>query len=102
MEKLINELMNKASLSEHQAKEAAETVSNFLKERVPSGFRTQIDNLMNGEKLGDSVKESLMDSAVDVKEKMEDVLKEVGGVTEEAIQNIKKKMNEMFNKKKEE
>ena len=43
-----------------------------------------------------------MDSAVDVKEKMEDVLKDVGGVTEEAIQNIKKKMNEMFNKKKEE
>lgn len=102
MEKLINELMNKASLTEHQATEAAETVSNFLKERVPSGFRSQIDNLLKGEKLGDSIKEGLMDSAVDVKEKMEDVLKNVGGVTEEAIENIKKKMNEMFNKKKEE
>ncbi|MBK6731294.1 MAG: hypothetical protein IPG60_10150 [Bacteroidetes bacterium] len=102
MEKLINELVNKAGLTEEQARKSAETVSFFLKERVPSGFRSQIDNLLKGEKLGDSIKEGLMDSAVDVKEKMEDVLKDVGGVTEEAIQNIKKKMNEMFNKKKEE
>ena len=99
MEKLIQELINKAGLNEVQAKQSIETVSAFMKERVPKSFRPQIDNLMNGETLSDSVKESLMDTAVDVKEKVEDVLRDVGGVTEEAIQNIKKKMNEMFNKK---
>ncbi len=99
MEKLINELINKAGLTEEQANKAVETVSGFLKDRVPSGFRTQIDNLLKGEKLSDSVKESLMDSAVNAKEKIEDVMKDVGDVTEDAIQNIKKKMGDMFHKK---
>lgn len=102
MEKLIQELISKAGLNEEQAAKTVETVNAFLKERVPSGFRSQIDNLLKGETLTEGVKESLMDTAVDVKEKVEDVLKDVTAKTGDAVENIKQKMNEMFNKKKEE
>ena len=47
MEEVVNRVADRAGISPDQARKAVETVSNFVKEKVPA-LSGQIDNLMKG------------------------------------------------------
>lgn len=48
MNALINELKEKAGLTEEQAQKACETALNFVKAKLPAGFADKLDGLLNG------------------------------------------------------
>ena len=49
MDALVSRVSEKTGLSEEQSKQAAETVINFLKERLPAPIAGQLDNFVGGE-----------------------------------------------------
>jgi nucleoid DNA-binding protein len=48
MQALINELMEKAGLSEESAQKAVDTTINFIKTKLPPGFSDKLEDLLNG------------------------------------------------------
>jgi hypothetical protein len=46
MEELIRRVSERAGISEEQARSAVQTVSEFLKEKVPAPYSSYIDNFM--------------------------------------------------------
>ena len=92
MNELIEKVKASAGITDEQAKNSIETVSAYLKSKMPKSFHSQIDNLVNGGKLSEGIKEKLMDTAIDVKEKTEDVMKDVA----ESIEDAVKKMREFI------
>ncbi len=48
MDELIKRITDKTGISADQAKSAVETVTGFLKEKLPAPIAGQIDNLMSG------------------------------------------------------
>ena len=101
MEELVKKVTESAGVTDEQAKTSIETISAYLKEKMPKSFHSQIDNMVNGGKLSEGVKEKLMDTAVDVKEKTKEIFKDVADKTEEVMKNMKDKLDDLFNKKKE-
>ena len=58
MDELIKRITEKTGISEEQARSAINTVSGFLKEKLPSPIAGQVDNVLSGaggmtDKLGD-------------------------------------------------
>lgn len=94
MQELINKIKEAAGIDDAQAKKAIETVSEYLKNKMPKPFHPQIDNLINGGKLSEGIKEQLMDAAVDAKEKTEDVLKDLTEKMEAFAKELRKKWDE--------
>jgi hypothetical protein len=68
MEQLINMVKEKAGISEAQAKQAVETVVNFVKDKLPAGMQGQVDSFLAG-KAG-SGSSSMGDMAGGLKDKM--------------------------------
>jgi len=59
MDELIKRITEKTGISEDQARSAVNTVSGFLKEKLPTPIAGQIDNVLSGaggmtDKLGDA------------------------------------------------
>lgn len=100
MQELINKIKESAGLTDEQAKKSIETVSEYLKSKMPKSFHSQIDNMLNGGKLSEGIKEKLIDVAVDAKEKTEDALKDVAAKLEEVAKDLREKWDEKFEKKK--
>ena len=96
MKELIEQVTSKAGISEEQAKNSISTVAEYLKSKMPKTLHSQIDNMLNGEKFSDSLKETFMDAAVEAKEESQEVLKDVAEKTEEAAKNIKEKVGNLF------
>lgn len=88
MQELINKLKAAAGVNDDQAKASIETISKYLKEKMPKSFHSQIDNMLEGGTLSEGVKEKLVDTAVDIKEKAEDV-----------FDDVKDKISGLFSKK---
>lgn len=95
MQELITKVAAEAGISEAQAKKSIETVSGYVKERLPESFRSQLDNLISGGKLSEGVKSKLNEVAGDVRDKAEDVLHEV----REKADEVAGKIREMFSEK---
>jgi hypothetical protein len=51
MEELVKAISERTGLPEAQSRQAAETAVAFLKERLPAPIASQIDNLLNNDKL---------------------------------------------------
>jgi uncharacterized protein (DUF2267 family) len=96
MRDLIEKVKSTANISDEQATQSITTVAQYLKDRMPKTLHSQIDNMLNGEKFSDSLKETFMDAAVEVKEKSQEVFKDVAEKTEEAAKNIKEKVGNLF------
>lgn len=77
MDDLIKKVALAAGISEEQAKKSIETVSGYIKDRVPGSFKSQIDNLLNGGSLSEGVKSKMNEVAEDIREKAEDVITDV-------------------------
>ena len=59
MEELVKRITEKTGISEDQARSAINTVTGFLKEKLPAPLAGQIDNVLSGaggisDKLGDA------------------------------------------------
>jgi hypothetical protein len=59
MDELIKRITEKTGISEDQARSAVNTVSGFLKEKLPAPLAGQVDNVLSGaggmtDKLGDA------------------------------------------------
>lgn len=48
MQALINELVEKAGLTEEQAQTAVATIMNFIKSRLPAGLSDKVEDLISG------------------------------------------------------
>ena len=49
MDELIKRITEKTGISEDQARSAINTVSGFLKEKLPAPIAGQIDNVLSGD-----------------------------------------------------
>jgi hypothetical protein len=49
MEELINQVSEKAGISQDQAKAAVETVAGFLKERIPAPYNNYVDSFLGAD-----------------------------------------------------
>lgn len=49
MDELVTTLCQKTGLPEDKAREAADTVVNFIKSKLPESIRGQVDGLLAGE-----------------------------------------------------
>ncbi len=96
MKELIEKVKTAAGLTEEQASLSITTVADYLKEKMPKSLHGQIDNMLKGEKFSESIKETLMDAAVDAKEKSQEVLKDVADKAEDAAKAIKDKVGNLF------
>jgi len=96
MKELITKVMNAANISEEQAKKSIETVSGYIKEKMPESFRSQVDNLVQGGSLSAGIKDKLKDVAGDLRDKSEDVIKDIREKAGEAAG----KLRDMFENKK--
>ncbi len=48
MEELVNLVVEKTGMSEEQAKQAIDTVLDYVKEKLPEPLAGQLDNLLEG------------------------------------------------------
>lgn len=99
MDELIQKVMQSAGISEDQAQKSVNTVAEYLKGKMPRSFHPQIDNMLRGGKLSEGIREQLIESASEVKEKTEDALRDLANKTEKAINEMKEKLNEFLKKK---
>jgi uncharacterized protein (DUF2267 family) len=49
MEELVQQVSQKAGITEDQARVAVETVADILRERIPSPYNKYVDSFLNGE-----------------------------------------------------
>jgi len=49
MEELINQVSEKAGISQDQARAAVETVAGFLKERIPAPYNKYVDSFLGAD-----------------------------------------------------
>ena len=49
MEELVQQVSQRAGITEEQAKVAVETVADILRERIPSPYNKYVDSFLNGE-----------------------------------------------------
>ncbi|MCY7409528.1 MAG: hypothetical protein LH473_04590 [Chitinophagales bacterium] len=96
MQELINKVMAASGITEEQAKKSIETVSSYIKEKMPETFRGQIDNLVNGGSLTEGIKSQFNVVADDLRNKAEDMIKDIRGKTGEMTDKLK----DMFSEKK--
>ncbi len=93
MQELINKIKENTGVTDEQAKKSIETVSEYLKTKMPKSFHSQIDNMITGGKLSEGIKEKLMDVAVEAKDKTEEALKDIYDKIEEVAKNIREKLD---------
>ena len=55
MDELIKRITEKTGISEDQARSAINTVSGFLKEKLPAPIAGQIDNVLSGGGMSDTL-----------------------------------------------
>jgi hypothetical protein len=96
MNDLIQTIISKTGMTEAQAMQAIEIISENLKQKFPQILHAEIDNVMNGKKFGDSYREKFED----VKNKAQDASKQFGERAESVMNEVKDKFNELFNSKK--
>jgi hypothetical protein len=61
MDKLVELVKDKAGISQEQAQKAVETVTSFLKEKLPSSMSGQLDSFIGGNGSDNSSGDSLKD-----------------------------------------
>ncbi len=56
MDEIINLVVQKTGIQEAQAREAVQTVVNFLKQKLPAPIAGQIDAVLSGSAASDALK----------------------------------------------
>jgi ElaB/YqjD/DUF883 family membrane-anchored ribosome-binding protein len=77
MTELINLLKEKAQLTDEQAQRAAEAIGSYIKSKMPAALHNEIDQILQGKKLGEASKQKLNDAAADLRDRAEEMLNDV-------------------------
>lgn len=96
MEDLVFKISAQTGIDKEKAAIIVGIVSNDLKTKFPAFLHPEIDSVLNGGKFGDTYREKMDE----VKDKVEDAAKEFGQKAEKAMNEIREKLNELFNTKK--
>ncbi len=88
--------MSGTGLDHDKAKAAVTIVTEELKKGFPSALQSEVDNVINGGKFGDTYREKVDE----VKGKVEEAAKEFGAKAEKTIGEIREKLNDLFTHKK--
>ncbi len=102
MDELIKKVTTAAGITEEQARKSIETVSAYVKDRLPDTFKDQIDNLVNGGTLTEGMKTKMNSMAGELRDKAEVVMEEVREKTEGIMADVKEKLSGIFTSKKDE
>ena len=89
MDELKKQLIDKTGITEGQATDAVQIVSSFLKERLPAVMHTQLDKVLAGQKLEESIRQQLEDLGNEVKVRTEGLAKDLKTAFEGAFSNKK-------------
>lgn len=92
MEALIHKIVDSTGITGEQAKKSIEMVSDELKSKFPTFLHSEIDNVINGGKFGNTYREK----ADHLRDKIEEVAKDAGSRAETVFTEIREKLNEMF------
>jgi hypothetical protein len=57
MDEIVHEIVQKTGLPEAQAREAAQTVVNFIKQKLPPAIAAQVDGFLNSQQGDDIAKQ---------------------------------------------
>lgn len=94
MNPIIEKISKEAGITAEQAEKALQSVSGQLKEKLPYLLHNQIDNLLNG----GSVSESMKQKFESLKEDLENSTKDLSSKAQELGQEVSKKIGEIFKK----
>ncbi len=89
MEDLKNEFTQKAGLTDAQAENCVQLVSAYLKARIPGVMHTQMDKILAGNNLEESIRKQLEEIGGDLKTRTEGLAKDLKSAFEGAFSNKK-------------
>jgi len=85
MQELINKVISEAGLTESQAKKAIECTSDYIKDRLPSILRNQIDPILNGKTWDDSIRNQANEFGEDMRNKADSLAGDIRDAFEKAF-----------------
>ena len=100
MTDLIQKIMQETGLDEATARKTVDITGSYLKKRMPEVLADRMDDLLKGESLGDSFKEKARQTATVTRDQLEEAFKDMSEKTSEAVDQIKDRMDRLFEKKK--
>lgn len=101
MQEYIDELQQKAGLTEEQAKQAIDIIVNKVKSKVPESFHSAIDNLFAGQTASDALKQKYQDFSDQASEKLQQFGKEAQEQLNKAAEQATDFAKEMSEKAKD-
>ncbi|MBX7224687.1 MAG: apolipoprotein A1/A4/E family protein [Chitinophagales bacterium] len=96
MKELIEKLTAKVGITEEQAKNAIDTVGEFVKSKLPAPLHKAIDGALNGESLSEGLKNQIEDLGGKINETAENLREKA----EELGEDLKEKITGLFGSKK--
>lgn len=94
MQELINKVAANAGISNEQAQKSIETVSAYIKEKLPPVMHTQIDTIVGGGTLTDAFKKQMNEFA----DRADDVMKDFRNSAEEFTKKMQDRFKDTFGK----
>ena len=101
MQELIQRVQKAAGIEAEQAEKAIETVREHLAERMPPSLSGQLPFMLEGGTLREGIQRSIQSGAGDARDKMEEIMKDLGDRTEETMDKIRDRLDNLFDRKKE-
>lgn len=101
MQEYIDELQQKAGLTEEQAKQAIDVIVSKVKSKVPESFHSAIDNLFAGQTASDALKQKYQDFSDQASEKLQQFGKEAQEQLNEAAKQATDFAKEVSDKAKD-
>ena len=89
MEELKNLVKDKAGITTEQATAAIETVLNYMKERLPKVVHQQLDKIAAGQSLEQSLRKQAEEIGSEVRERTEDLAKDLKDAFDSAFRTRK-------------
>ena len=89
MDELNKQVMEQAGISEQQAAAAIDAVSKFIKQRIPNITHQQLDKILAGQSLEESIRKQVEVIGSEVRERTEIFAKDIKNAFEDAFRSKK-------------
>ena len=89
MDELKKQVMEKAGVTEEQATASIETITRYIKDRVPPVIHNQLDKIVAGKSLEESIRNQVDELGSEVKERTEGLARDLKQAFEGAFRSKK-------------
>ena len=89
MNEITKLVMEKSGITEAQASTSVETVTKYIKDRVPQMIHSQLDKIIAGMSLEESIRNQVDDLGSEVKERTEGLARDLKNAFEGAFKSKK-------------